>query len=79
MPTTFGARMNTAWNGRVESDDVEIGLEAVDLTAVAVALHRDVDRSEAELIGAAVDHLGGEQDHPGAGAQHRQAVTERVP
>ena len=69
--STSGARMNTPWNGVVEAGDVEVGLEAVELAAVAVAAHGEVDGAEAALVGAAVEDLGGEQDHPGARAEHR--------
>ena len=38
--STRGARMNTPWNGSpLEPGHVEVGLEAVDLAAVAVAAH----------------------------------------
>ena len=62
----------------VEPGDVEVGLEAVDLAAVAVAAHGDVDGAEAALVGPAVEDLGGQQDHPGAGAEHRHAVGEAL-
>ena len=58
----------------VEALDVEIGLEAVELAAVAVALDGDVEGTEAALVGAAVVDLRGQQDHPGARAEHRHAV-----
>ena len=31
--------------------------------------------AEAALVGAAVEHVGGQQDHPGARAEHRHAVA----
>ena len=70
--------MNTPWNGGVETQrrHEQLGLEAVELAAVAVAPHGDVDRAEAALVGASVEHLGGEQDHPGARAEHRHPVGE---
>ena len=46
--------------------DVEIGLERIDLTAIAVAPHREIDAREALLIGTAVEHLACEQDQPRA-------------
>ena len=61
---------------RVEAVDVEIGLEAVELAPVAVALDGDVEGAEAALVGSAVVDLGGQQDHPGARPEHRQAVGE---
>ena len=60
----------------VDPVDVEVGLERVALTPVAVAPHRDVDRPERALVGAAVECFGGEQDHPRARPEHRQAVGE---
>jgi hypothetical protein len=69
--------MNTAWNGRVEAvGDLEVGLEAVDLAAVGVAAHGHIDRAEAALVLATVEHVGGEQDHARAGAEHRHARRE---
>ena len=68
--------MNTAWNGCVEPDDVEIGLEGVDLATVGVAAHRDVEDAEAALVVATVEDLGGQQDQPGAGAEDGQPVVE---
>ena len=47
----------------VEAGDVEVGLEAVQLAAVAVAPYGRRRPSEAALVRAAVDDLGGEQDH----------------
>ncbi len=61
---------------KVEVDDVDVGLEAVDLAAVAVALHRDVDGPEVALVGSAVEHLRRQQNHSRAGAEDRQAVAE---
>ena len=60
---------------RVLGDD-EIGLEAVDLAAVAVAPHRDVELSEVLLVVAAIEDLVGEQDHPGARAEHRHPLLQ---
>ena len=72
--STNGARMNTAWNGPPSSaGDGEVGLEGVDLAAEGVAAHGDVDGAEAALVGPAVEDLGAEQDHPGAGAERRHA------
>ena len=68
--------MNTAWKRVVEAGDVEVGLEAVELAAVAVAANREVDQVEPSLVGAAVEHVGGAQDHAGAGAEHRQPVDQ---
>ena len=60
----------------VETVDVEVGLERVALASVAVSPHRQVDRPERALVGAAVERLGGEQDHPRARAEHRQTAGE---
>ena len=68
--------MNTAWNGSIEPVDVDVGLEAVELAAVAVAPHRDVDPVETALIGSPVEHIGGAQDHPGTRAEHGHAVVD---
>lgn len=58
----------------IESLDVEIRLEGVDLPTEGVASHGDVDDAEAALIGSAVEHVAGEQDHPGTGAERRHPV-----
>ncbi|MEZ5297556.1 MAG: hypothetical protein R2697_15160 [Ilumatobacteraceae bacterium] len=78
MRVTLGARMKTPWNGAASGQDRhrEVGLERVELAAVAVALHRDVDGAERPLVGAAVERLGGEQDHAGARAEDRHAVGD---
>ena len=72
--STTGARMNTAWNGAVEAGDVEVGLEA-SRPGGRSALRRTAMSMAPKLrwSGAAVEHVGGEQDHPGAGAEHRHA------
>ncbi len=61
----------------VEADDGEVGLEAVDLAAVGVSAHGDVDHAEAALIGTPAGDLGGQQDHAGARAEHGQPVGEQ--
>ncbi len=68
--------MNTAWNGPDEAVDVEIGLEAVELTPVAVAANGEVDQVEPALVGPSVEHVGGAQDHAGTRAEHREPVDE---
>ena len=62
---------------RAEIGHDQIGFERIELTPVAVALHGDVDRPERTLVGAAIAHLGGEQDHAGAGAEHGHAVGDQ--
>ncbi len=59
-----------------ERGHVEHRLERVALTPVRVAADRDVDPAERALVGAAVEHVTREEDHPGAGAEHREAVVE---
>src|SRR4051794_37906400 len=51
-------------------------LERVHLPAERVAPDRHVDRAEGLLVGAAVEDLGGEHDHAGAGAVRRHAVRD---
>ena len=69
--------MNTARNGPPgEVGEVEVGLERVDLAAEGVAAHGDVDGAEAALVGPAVEDLGAEEDHPGAGAEGGQPVGQ---
>ncbi len=50
---------------------VEVGLERVDLAPERVAAHVDVEHTEAALVVAPVEHVGGEQDHARAGSQSR--------
>ena len=60
----------------VEPGDIEVGLEAVELAAVAVALHGDVEGAEVPLVGSPVVDLLGEQDQPGTRAEHRQTIGD---
>ena len=53
-----------------ESRRVEIGLEAVELTAVAVAPHREVEHAEVGIL--VVVQAIGKQDHAGARAEQRR-------
>ena len=76
MATTFGGADEHGVERAIEFGHVEFGLEAVDLAAVAIALYRDIDRPEAQLVGAPIEHLGGQQDHSRTCAEHRQAVAE---
>ncbi len=70
--------MNTAWNGWSEPVDVEVGLEGVDLATEGVAAHGEVDHAEGPLVGPTVEHVGGQQDHPGAGAEGRHPVGQAL-
>ena len=56
-----GARMNTP-HRIVLPGHLKIGLEARHLRPIGVPSHRHVDQSEVVAV---------EQDHPGAGAEHR--------
>jgi hypothetical protein len=68
-----------AVEGRVETGDVEVGLEAVDLAAEGVAAHVDVEHAEPHLIGPAVLHPFGQQDQTGARPEHRHAIVDPFP
>src|ERR1019366_2359024 len=59
-----------------ELGDVEGRLEALELGAVAVAAHGDVEGTEAGLVGAPIEHRGGEQDRAGARAEDGETVVE---
>ena len=54
--------MKTPRSGLVVAGELEVGLEARDLPPVRVA--RDLEVEHAEVVAV-------EQDHPGAGAEHR--------
>ena len=66
----------------VDTDDVEIGLERIDLATEGVAPDANVDGGEPALVRPPVAHVDGEQDHSGAGAEgrhpRRQPVPERI-
>src|SRR6476661_1870865 len=51
----------------VLAGELEVGLEARDLAAVAVAAHDEVDEAEQRLVRPAVERLAGDEDHPRAG------------
>ena len=51
---------------------VEVSLEAVELTPIGVPSHRDVDDAEALLIRPSVRDPAGEKDGAGAGREHRE-------
>ena len=65
--------------GPVQARDVQVGLEGVDLAAVAVATDVEVNGSQGHLILAAVEDPGGQQDHAGTGAQYRQTIGQALP
>src|SRR6266571_3597518 len=54
----------------------QVGLERVDLPAERVAPYRHVDPAEGLLVGAAVEDLGGQHDHAGAGAVRGHPVGD---
>ena len=60
-----------------QSVDREVLLERCHLPAERVAFHDDVECRQLRLIEPG--RIGGEKDHPGAGAQHGQAVPDRRP
>ncbi len=60
----------------VDAGEVEVGLERVHLTSEGVAPHRHVEPVEVLRIGAGVEHLAREQDHPGTRAVGRHPVLE---
>ena len=69
-----GARMNTAWNGPSGSPSTSRSASNESTwRPKALRRTRDVDGAEAALVGPAVEHLGAEQDHPGAGAERGHA------
>ena len=63
---------------RVKTAQRNVGLEAVDLAAVGVAPHRDVDCAERALVGATVLDLRGQQDHARARAEDGHAVGDAL-
>ena len=76
--------MKTPCSGSSPSaGDLEIGLEAVELAAVAVAADLDVEQAEDRI--AAIGDAVGEQDHPaqvpsiGAPARASAAIGSRRP
>src|SRR5690606_25490288 len=58
--------------------DVDVDLEAVDLTPEPVAPHRDVHRPQAVLVVPAVEDLRAEQDRSGAGPEDRSPGPAEV-
>ena len=59
-----------------EDRDGDLALERVQLPTEGVPLDRDVEEREDGLLAA--DDVAGEQDHPGAGAEHRRAGGRQV-
>src|SRR4051794_14469330 len=60
--------------GALQLRHVEVGLEGVDLPAEGVAADDHVEAADRLLVrGATLDPVG-QQDHPGAGAEHRHPV-----
>src|SRR3954471_9081497 len=60
----------------VQPPEADVALEGVDLPAEGVAPHRHVDPAHADLVGGAVEHPVGQQDHAGARAERRHAVGD---
>ncbi len=69
-------------NGFVGHRGLKLRFEALDLTAIAVALHGDIEASKGSLIGPAVFDIGRQQDEACTGAEHGHtfvyAYRERV-
>ena len=59
-----------------EAGDFKWSLERLVLAAVGVAPHGDVDGAEDGLVGPPVEHLGGQEDQPGAGAEDGEAAGQ---
>jgi hypothetical protein len=68
--------MNTACIGPPRCRQDQHQSRRLDLTAEGVAADGDVQRAESLLIFSAVQHVLGEQDHPGAGAVRRQSASQ---
>ena len=69
----IGARMKTAWTGRVAEDrDRQLGLERVELAPERVALDGHVEQRQDRLLAAG--DLVGQDDHPGARPEDRRAA-----
>ena len=58
----------------IETLDIDVGLEALDLGSVRVAPGGDVDGAQRMLIRSAVDDLSTEQNQSGAGPERRETV-----
>lgn len=68
-----GSDEDAANRPAVQAVDLDVGLEGVDLPAESVAPNRHIDDAQRLLIHPAIQDGGPQQDHPGAGAEHRQA------
>src|SRR5439155_18418075 len=62
----------------VKAVDVELSLKAVDLAAVAVAPHADVEQAEAALAAHSVCDVAREHDHAGACGERSEAALDGV-
>ena len=60
-------------DGRVEAEDLDVGLERIDLPSVGVATHRHRNGVEVDLVVTTVLDALGQKDHAGTGAEERQA------
>ena len=63
---------------RIERWYLDVSFETVYLSAVAIAPNRNVDSGEAHLIGSAIEHLGGEQNHAGTRTEYSKAVGDAL-
>lgn len=58
--------------------DVEVGFEGLPLAPEGVAADGDVDGAEAPLVVPASEHLGGTQDHAGAGPEDGEVAGQAL-
>src|SRR5438132_1947804 len=62
----------------LQSADLQLGFEAIQLAPIAVAPHCDVQGVQTLLLGQAVVDAIGEKDHAGARSQRRQAAGDSL-
>ena len=60
----------------IQTCDVQLGFERVDLSTVTVPSHTDAHHSQADLIRAAIDDLVCEKNHPCACAENRKTTAK---
>src|SRR4051794_33027780 len=62
-----------------QAGDFKWSLERLVLAAVGVAPDGEVHGAQQDLVGPPPEHLGGEQDQPGAGAEDGQSAGQLLP
>ena len=62
--------------GLVETRDIELAFKALWLAAVRIAPDRDGKQAERLLVGQPITQLTGQQDHAGAGGEHRHVCFD---